>query len=64
MINEVYREYFIKMGKISSTKTKIKYSLDTKGSPRFLRIINERSLILVFCSPLLAKFMDPNPDPH
>jgi hypothetical protein len=41
---------------------KLKYTLGATGSLRYFRIITERSLILVFCSTLFAKFMDP--DPH
>ncbi len=40
----------------------LKYTLGVTGSLRYFRIITERSLILVFCSTLFAKFMDP--DPH
>ncbi len=57
-----FNDKHIQMVKVSSSKTKLKYSPGAEGSPCYLRIITERSFILVFSSLLLAKFMDP--DPH
>jgi hypothetical protein len=52
------------MVKVSSIKTKLKYSIGAKVSPRYFRVITEKSLIVVFYLPLLADFMDTDLDPY
>jgi hypothetical protein len=61
MISEILRDKYIQRVKTSSTKTKLIYSLGAEVCPSYLRIITERSLILVFCTMLLATFSDPDP---
>jgi hypothetical protein len=45
----------IQMVKVSLTKKKPKYSLGAQGRPSDLRINIRKSVLLVFCSPLLNK---------
>jgi hypothetical protein len=59
---QVFRYNYIQTVKATSTKSKLKYSKGAKTSPCFLRIITERSLIMVFWSPLLTKSLNPDPD--
>jgi hypothetical protein len=50
--------------KMSSTKKKLILSRCQKDFLFIEEYISERSLLLVFCSQLLTKFIDSDPDPH
>ncbi len=50
MISEVRRDNYIQMMKVTSTE-KVIYYLGAEGGSFYSRIITERSLKLVFCSP-------------